>query len=47
MNPDTIFDKVRKLLTKILWKTFLWSIKMTEKEYLRLIYKQGAYHNDE
>ncbi len=42
MDEQTILEKIKELIGKVAWRLFLWSISMTQEEYLTAIYKQES-----
>ena len=40
MGKETFFDKVRSIISEWAWKTLLWSLQMTPREYWMAVYKQ-------
>ena len=42
MAQETFFDKVRDFIGGIAWAVFLWSIKMTEDEYLDSVVRESG-----
>ncbi len=40
MGEKTVLEKIKELIGKIAYRLLLWSLNMTEKEYLIAIYKQ-------
>lgn len=44
MGPLTFWEQVKDLIGTVAWKTFLWSMKMTQEEYWEEVYKnEKAY----
>ena len=42
MAQETFFDKVREFIGSIAWSIFLWSIRMSEDEYLNAVVNQSG-----
>ena len=47
MRSETIFDKVRGWIGYIAWIVFLWSIRMTEEQFIRFVYEQELLNDRE
>ena len=46
MAQETFFDKVRDFIGSIAWVVFLWSIQMTEDEYLNAVVNRPLVSQD-
>lgn len=42
MAQETFFDKVREFIGSIAWSIFLWSIRMSEDEYLDAVVRESG-----
>ena len=42
MAQETFFDKVREFIGSIAWSIFLWSIRMSEDEYLDSVVRESG-----
>jgi hypothetical protein len=42
MGNPTIWDKLREWIGGIAWDVFIWSLRMTEDQYLDAIYRQES-----
>ena len=47
MGEETFFDKIRSIISGLAWKTFLWSLRMTQSEYWKAIYEQEKTRIDQ
>ena len=41
MDKQSFFNNIRQLLGRIAWRVFLWSIKMTQEEYIAEILREN------
>ena len=40
MGKGTIIEKIKEIITHIVWPIFLWSVDHTEESYWKSIYEQ-------
>ena len=40
MDKDTLIEKIKGLITSIVWPIFLWSVTHTEDSYWKSVYEQ-------